>query len=683
MRKISAFENKLYFLSIIAIILITFIAIVLQIAEHVILETTISNDAIEIAYEEITTDEGQDFNYYIKEQGDSFEYEYTASINSDDINAIEDNVLTLLTPYIQSEAFEVYINDVLIASEGDTSNYNSSIWTHKFYYDLSKELFDQDVNEIKIIQYSRYMTGGIGENWIIDSQDILLDYIDFFELDFPSASFGVVILIMVICLMVMFSIQVNKKKYLLIIIIFGLILVGNSELFISNDLGIDYFLYKKLVISSNIIAAGFLTVLFLKSLDFNIKVKFPLIIYSGTIIAVAVFAEDMIIYKSIYDYYLLLAVGLFSLWIYMAVIKLKYKPIAKVILAMGVSSLIYILGYWIIEYLQYGVSTSALTVIMLLFMVYVIIVLFEDIHGEQQLKEMFAKKSEEFVSIFNNSQVGIVQTDQNGNILKANMKTAKLFGYESPRNIIGKNIKKIYVSDEQYKKFQEQSILNIKNHKSIEIDYELCKKDGSRAWMAVSGSAIDMNSPADLSKGIIWTVSDINVRRETEAKLLELSRKDTLTGVNNRRYFMELGNSLYEYHERYKRPISILMIDIDFFKNVNDEYGHDIGDKAIKYIAEVCTGTMRNHDVFGRLGGEEFAAILVETSQDEAVIVAERMRKKISNETPQGKIPALTISIGVYTEKQYEPFVTLEKAIKKADENLYIAKKMGRNQVKA
>ena len=155
---------------------------------------------------------------------------------------------------------------------------------------------------------------------------------------------------------------------------------------------------------------------------------------------------------------------------------------------------------------------------------------------------------------------------------------------------------------------------------------------------------------------------------------------DELTKIFNRRHFIKLFQQEIERTWRTKRPFSILTIDIDNFKVINDSYGHNAGDVVLKMLAKTINNDIRKIDVFGRMGGEEFSLLLPETNSDNAVLVAERLRKKVSSlEIPvSNKIINITISIGL-TESRGDSGI--EELMKTADKALYKAKNNGRNQV--
>jgi diguanylate cyclase (GGDEF)-like protein/PAS domain S-box-containing protein len=181
---------------------------------------------------------------------------------------------------------------------------------------------------------------------------------------------------------------------------------------------------------------------------------------------------------------------------------------------------------------------------------------------------------------------------------------------------------------------------------------------------------------------LVTAVRDITAHKQIEAYLKNLANSDVLTGVGNRRYFLEEGKREYSRAKRYAQPLSLVMMDIDKFKNINDTYGHDVGDIALKALATICVGTLRASDLFARLGGEEFAAILPSTAIENAVLLAERLRGCVeAMVTPSAKGDIrYTISIGV-TQMTGSAGEDIETMLNRADKGLYQAKEGGRNRV--
>ncbi|MFC3032924.1 diguanylate cyclase [Pseudoalteromonas fenneropenaei] len=165
-----------------------------------------------------------------------------------------------------------------------------------------------------------------------------------------------------------------------------------------------------------------------------------------------------------------------------------------------------------------------------------------------------------------------------------------------------------------------------------------------------------------------------------QQQLRELAFKDALTGLRNRRYLMDFARREISRHLRAQFPLCVMMIDIDHFKQVNDLYGHDVGDVVLKNFAERCEKALRLEDCLCRLGGEEFIALLPQTPLQDALLVAERLRAKIAESAVyHGALKiTLTASFGVHEVNLHAPFST---ALKLADDAVYQAKADGRNRV--
>jgi diguanylate cyclase (GGDEF)-like protein len=156
---------------------------------------------------------------------------------------------------------------------------------------------------------------------------------------------------------------------------------------------------------------------------------------------------------------------------------------------------------------------------------------------------------------------------------------------------------------------------------------------------------------------------------------------DPLTNLYNRRHFYNLAEIEFERAMRYKHPLTLLMIDLDHFKLINDRYGHLIGDDMLQFVATLCKRNLRKIDIIGRYGGEEFIVLLPETGAEQALNLASRICGTIRDShmpSPKGPI-AVTTSIGVGVLSSSN--TSLESLIDKADHAMYMAKNKGRNQV--
>lgn len=197
----------------------------------------------------------------------------------------------------------------------------------------------------------------------------------------------------------------------------------------------------------------------------------------------------------------------------------------------------------------------------------------------------------------------------------------------------------------------------------------------------VNGEVVQFRCKALPNDGRLLTYGNVSELADQAEALERLACVDGLTGLNNRRHFLELAQSEWSRFRRYGRSLALLMTDIDLFKSVNDQYGHDAGDEVIKAVTEILQTHKRTSDIAGRLGGEEFALILPEATLDSAVIVAERLRHLVADRTVAvaGWRISVTISIGV--SAGHAAMSGFDELLKQANVALYDAKHSGRNRV--
>jgi diguanylate cyclase (GGDEF)-like protein/PAS domain S-box-containing protein len=296
---------------------------------------------------------------------------------------------------------------------------------------------------------------------------------------------------------------------------------------------------------------------------------------------------------------------------------------------------------------------------------------------EMELRETL----HELEIIFENSGVGMMFL-QGGRILKrANQALADILGYDSPEEMIGLGMRDLHLSERKFHEFGEKYYYTLSNTAQVNVEYQLRRKDGKALWCSLSGQAVDVNVPADLNRGVLWVVDDISMRKAEEQRLVRLATTDSLTGAFNRREFFRQVELLMQVDKRNSIGPTMLMIDLDDFKKINDSYGHEVGDAVLSSFADICRSVIRNEDVFARMGGEEFAIFLPVTDLAGGIALAERLRKKLADTcitAPSGTV-SCTTSIGVATtnSRRLDP----DRLLRMADMALYDAKESGRNRV--
>ena len=208
------------------------------------------------------------------------------------------------------------------------------------------------------------------------------------------------------------------------------------------------------------------------------------------------------------------------------------------------------------------------------------------------------------------------------------------------------------------------------------------RADGSRFWAntMIAPLARDDDVPT-AEQGYALIVRDITDKREAGDSVLRASACDYLTGIANRRTFFEAAELELERWRRFPRPLSLIAIDADFFKNVNDTWGHAAGDEVLRNLALTLSANVREIDVVARMGGEEFAALLPSTDLESAIRLAERFRSAVESQCVRTGEAGIRYTVSVGVASMDAGINGVDQLLKLADSALYAAKKAGRNRV--
>ena len=216
------------------------------------------------------------------------------------------------------------------------------------------------------------------------------------------------------------------------------------------------------------------------------------------------------------------------------------------------------------------------------------------------------------------------------------------------------------------------------------IDYEVEKKHLSTEYNSnqfYQGRVFPLKQRESDPRVVLWIAINITEKTLLTNELKRVVNKDELTSIYNRRYFNEIAGRSFEIYQRDKVSFCILMLDIDFFKEINDKYGHDGGDALLKNLSCTLSDSLRDIDLLARYGGEEFIALLPNTMKSDALIVAQRVRLAVEKNIVQHLTHEISVTISIGISEITPEDINYESVIKRADVALYKAKNTGRNKV--
>lgn len=290
-------------------------------------------------------------------------------------------------------------------------------------------------------------------------------------------------------------------------------------------------------------------------------------------------------------------------------------------------------------------------------------------------RELTASESK-YRGVFENVTEGIYRCAGDGGLIEVNPAMASMFGFADGESLLEKvkGISELFCDMGDYERYVAQVRAGSLRHYEVEV----CGVDGQTLWVEISAGVIPGDEDAE--ETVVGVMADVTERKTMLEEMCRLARTDSLTGLWNRGYFMELAGREIARCRRNESNMGMLIADVDFFKGVNDTYGHDVGDLALIGLAKVLLASVREVDVVGRYGGEEFVVLLPDASSDEACMVAKRIRRNLRErkmDCGEVELP-MTVSIGLTSLEGEDD---LDGLLKFADIALYAAKKKGRDRV--
>jgi len=302
-----------------------------------------------------------------------------------------------------------------------------------------------------------------------------------------------------------------------------------------------------------------------------------------------------------------------------------------------------------------------------------------EITDKKLLEKELQLTSNRYEAVVEAAYDGIITIDESRNISMMNESAKYIFGLEDD-DVIGQPLtnlmpQKYRSKHNDYVHSFSQSEISSRPMQS-RASVRGLRKDGTEFPIEVTISKIKVGQKIEMTA----VVRDISERAKLVEELSKAAKQDPLTGIYNRRYFSEALTHEIERSDRFDRDITLVIFDLDHFKNVNDTYGHECGDLVLKEVVNIVQNETRTIDIFARWGGEEFIVLLTETSIEDAYNWAERVRNLIADSRIDydGNEVSVTCSFGVTSKSAHG--LSGDALIKDADERLYQAKESGRNR---
>ncbi|MBU0596100.1 sensor domain-containing diguanylate cyclase [Candidatus Bipolaricaulota bacterium] len=272
-------------------------------------------------------------------------------------------------------------------------------------------------------------------------------------------------------------------------------------------------------------------------------------------------------------------------------------------------------------------------------------------------------------ALFENIPIGLYITTPDGRIVDANPALVRMLNYPDKRSLLGTKASDLYLNPSDR---EEEQTLFDDGHVVWNYETQLRRRDGKEIWVRDTCRAVRDGEGTILSYE--GTLQDITEEKLYEEKLVYMARHDPLTGLFNRHTLAEILEREVSRAQRYQHPIGVLMIDVNRFKEVNDRYGHALGDEVLKAVAEVLCRSVRDSDVVVRYVGDEFLVLLIETD-GETDVVRERMIQDMAEASRTATLLDLPISLAIGTAHWMpQDGESIEATLIEADRRMYEAK---------
>lgn len=305
----------------------------------------------------------------------------------------------------------------------------------------------------------------------------------------------------------------------------------------------------------------------------------------------------------------------------------------------------------------------------------------EEITERKRVEADLREERARFEQLFENAPEGVVLVDLDERVLRVNGEFQRMFGY-TLMEAVGRRLAELIIPEAEWEKSLETTH-RIARGEDFRFEAVRRRKDGSRIPVSIIGTPVRVGDEAVAVYGIY---RDISERVEAEERLRKMALTDELTGLHNRRGFFILAEQQWRLAKRHDRELAVLFVDLDDFKQINDRFGHEEGDRVLRATAELIRSSFRDSDLLGRvrneneeellarMGGDEFVLLAIDTSGDIDRLLERRLKEIFAHYNERsGRDHPLTCSVGAVRARPGE-YDSLEDLLREADHRMYASK---------